>query len=250
LLLLSILALAAGCALNRGDRNGGAMPQSVTQKLNAAPVSLELTQDASSLPCDEARAIAAANRLVVQAPERAAELWSDCQEIYACSPLAAQKLATWFESNSTFKLGFANLKNAGIPVFGDSADGIYLNGTGKVLIDTRVHETRQACYVLFHELVHRFDTNVNAGEMSLRTEYRANYYQQAYNDEMILYHPALAMSAGLPNGVPPNPGARPYHTRESLLLAVANAYGFKPDPMIVRHYPKLPREPRIDSSMP
>ncbi|MBI3542930.1 MAG: hypothetical protein HY075_06635, partial [Deltaproteobacteria bacterium] len=194
---------------------------------------------------------------------KAQVLWDRCQALYACSPATTQFFKSSAQSGGGFRLGFTDLVKLKVPKLGDKVGGVFLPNSDKIFIDKRLKTARDACHMLLHELVHRYDTAAYAGGQSLPIEYAAYWHQTAFIDDLLKdtgdlganmrAHYGAGLNGSLPAGggqAGPSGGVPiiPYHTRESLLRVVADTYGYTLDTTILSLYPKLPREPEAQAS--
>ena len=246
--LFGLLVFIAGCSndLSKGNRNS----DPVNAKLANMAMSANLSASTQLDACDQSSAVAALDRNVIPSIQHASEMWEACQSIYACSPITTAFLKSAFQSDATIRIGYADLKKLHVPQLGDKIGGIYLPKTSSVFLDVNLKTPRQACAMLYHEIVHAFDPVAHEGEESLRTEFRAYWFQTAFTDELIKLvgplgddaraHAISGVQAGQQTGGTP---IIPYQTRESLLKGIADLYGFPLSSRVMRNYPKLPREP-------
>lgn len=261
-LLIAALMCFAACAKNDLSKDRHSDNQdSIEAQLSKLPVSDELTTSDTALEqCDESEALRVLDREVNASAEHAPELWNHCMSLYACSSTAVRFLSDAFQSGARFKLGYADFKQLKGMKLGDKTGGVYLGKTSNVYLDLSMKTPRVACGMLLHELVHRLDPVAYEGGESLRTEYRAYWFQTAYYDDLIkrvgplgddIRSHALEIStqSDLTSGVPQGPsgvsgllGMIPHHTRETLLKAVAELYGFEADSKVIRPFDRLPRE--------
>lgn len=256
----TLFAMASGCANN----NKTSLPKSgdiIAAKLAAVQMSDGLTANPDLIAtCDPDATTTLLGQSAPATTANVPTLWNECQRVYACSASASQFIKTAFASGATFRLGYTDLKKLNSSRLGEKALGLYLSYSSNVYLDQSLKTPLQSCHMLLHELVHRFDPSAESGESSLRTEYAAYWHQTAFIDDLLLRQDSLGQAVGvrvqngdLDPGVAPavptsssgwqGAGVLPYHTRESLLYAVAQAYGFPVDESIVKLYPKLPREP-------
>ncbi len=246
--LLGMLAIIAGCArndLSKQKRN----VDPIAVKLGAVALSAPMSATANLDTCDQNAAVSILDRKIEPHATHSGEMWECCQSIYACSPTAQAFLKNAFQSDATIRIGYADLKKLKVAQLGDKVGGMYLPKTSNVFLDVNLKTPRQACALLFHEVVHLFDPVAHDGEESLRTEFRAYWYQTALTDELLKAsgplgddtraHAAAALPQGQQGGVP----ILPYQTRESLLKGISDLYGFPMNSLVMRNYPKLPREP-------
>lgn len=257
IVLSLVIILGAGCAKNKGIGATKKTSDELTAHLASVPLSAELTSTPTlAAACDEDAVVKTLDRPFDQNLLAVPDLWNACQALYACSPLTAQMLTTHFQSGANFQIGYTDLKKFKNTPAGSGISGLYVSHTQNIYLDKTVITPRDACPLLLHELVHRFDVVAQGGEESLRTEYRAFYYQTALLDELIkapgkLGEDMRAHAGGSGGDAPTTPSGDgrqgpvliPYHTRESLLAAIAAQYGFTVDSKILRRYKKLPREP-------
>lgn len=163
------------------------------------------------------------------------EVWQSCQRLYACSPTTSEIVRGWFVTGASFHLGFTDLSHRTTPGGTERVKGLYVSGTENVYLDTGMTRLSEACPMLLHELVHRFDPQAQAGEESVRTEFKAYYYQTAFTGELERIEGPLG-DVMRDRIAPSLGGLRGFHTRESLLKAVARLHGEDVDLSLAQNY--------------
>ncbi|MBI3557350.1 MAG: hypothetical protein HY074_13885, partial [Deltaproteobacteria bacterium] len=181
--LLGSLAFVAGCANDHSKDKRNADP--VFQKLGAVALSVDLSATSSLDTCDQNTAVSLLDRQIEPTASHASQMWECCQYLYACSPITQGFLKNAFQADATIRIGYADLKKLKVPQIGDKIGGMYLPKTRSVFLDVNLKTPRQACVMLLHEVVHAFDPIAHEGEESLRTEFRAYWYQTALTDELL-----------------------------------------------------------------
>lgn len=242
-----ISAVFMGCA------NDGSAQKKIIQerhdKLAEVALSEALYQNADLIKdCDAERASDVLDDAIEHEPSKAADLWRSCQMLYACSPTAKNLMSNIFKKNASFKVGFADLKKLNVSSIGSDVQALYLSGTNQVYLDTSLSTSAVGCPLLLHELVHRFDPETIDGRESLRSEYRAYWYQHSFMQELFMSDnklgeairaPELRLAGGAQASarmiVPPL-------TREKLLTEIARIYKFELDLSLLDLYPALPIE--------
>lgn len=230
---MSIIIIGSGCAKARkgSDVKNG---DEVEKLLSSATVSAKLTSDPERLKaCDEEKVMATFDGGVTLSEANAEELWNACQSVYACSPSAKSFIQRAFESDATFQLGFADLSPLGTGAIKGRMRALYVWKTGKIFIDTRVSKVEEACSLLLHELVHRFDESSTDGSGSLKVEYRAYWYQEAFAQDLYLRGDKIS-------GAYKKIARRT--TKKTLLTEVAATYGYEVNQSILDRYEPLPFE--------
>lgn len=192
---------------------------------------------------------------------RAAALWVNCEELYACSASAKKFLDEKSAVGGRVRLAFVDFSAAGFSAraSGSAAPprvrGIYHSGTKGVYLDSSVRSAYEGCHLLLHELVHLFDPGAqDARRDAFAVEYRAYYLQTAFSGELALADEPLRSRMGarprfhLPSGsVAPAFGVYYVQTRDSLLDFVARMTGESADASAAKGFAPFQWEPQATS---